>query len=597
MSTEERYGERLGAHVRGHTTEFATWAKARSCEVRLFDANARAIDSHAMKSRGGGLFELTLEDVGHGALYKFVLDGKELPDPYARFLPKGVHGPAMVVEPRYEFRSPPCGGRALSEHVIYELHVGTFTPQGNYRGAIAKLPELAKLGVTAIELMPLASFAGNRGWGYDGVALFAPHPAYGTPDELRELVDEAHAAGLSVFLDVVYNHFGPAGNYLSAFHPEYFTDKVRNAWGDSPNFAHPAVRAFVLANARYWLESFRIDGLRLDATHAIIDRSSKHVLRELVEMAESLEPKRLLVAEDDRNESKLLSELGLHGVWADDFHHQLRVTLTGERDGYYRAYEPGVEGLARAIDRGWLYEGQVYPPSGKTRGTDASTVPAASLVYCIQNHDQVGNRALGERLSHQLDIDAYCLASTLLLYLPMTPLLFMGQEWAASSPFLYFTDHEPELGALVTKGRAEEFKHFSAFADPAKRAEIPDPQALETFERSRLRWDEREREPHARVLALYHNLLALRRTDGVMRVNTREGLVADVPAPDLLRVRRYAGGEERVLYANFSREPIHFEDLDLPAEYTVLVTTRSDSDSLPPLSAAIFATQAVGVSS
>jgi maltooligosyltrehalose trehalohydrolase len=313
----------------------------------------------------------------------------------------------------------------------------------------------------------------------------------------------------------------------------------------------------------------------------------------------TLEPKRLLIAEDDRNDPRLITDMGLDGVWADDFHHQLRVTLTGERDGYYGNYEPSVEGIARAIDRGWLYEGQVYGATGKARGAAADALSACQLVYCIQNHDQVGNRALGERLSDDVQLDAYAMASMILLYLPMTPLLFMGQEWAASTPFLYFTDHEPELGALVTKGRAEEFRHFRAFSDGELRAKIPDPQALDTFERSRLRWDEREREPHAQILALYSGLLALRRTDAVMRVSSRAGLCADVPAPNLLRVRRFAGGEERVLYANFGREPVAYDELDLPAEYTILLTSAADADGevLPPLSAAIFATQAVGVSS
>ena len=599
MSTHEQGPRRLGAHVQGTSTLFAAFTERASCAVRLYDVDGRANATHQMEPRGGGLFEATIPGVGHGARYKFVLDGEEYPDPYARYLPQGVHGPATVYASKFTFRSGTGHTRPLSEHVIYELHVGTFTPEGTFRSVIAKLPELARLGVTALELMPVAAFPSSRGWGYDGVALFAPLAAYGTPDELRELVDEAHGAGLSVLLDVVYNHLGPAGNYLAAYHSGYFTREVQNAWGDAPDFGHPQMRSLVLANARYWLEEFRFDGLRLDATHAIVDSSPRHVLEELTELAHGLEPKRLLIAEDDRNEPTLVSAVGFDALWADDFHHQLRVTLTGERDGYYAAYEPTIEELARVIERGWLYEGQPYKTHGKPRGAPATELAACNLVYCIQNHDQIGNRAFGERLIADIGVDAYCLASMLLLYLPMTPLLFMGQEWAASTPFLYFTDHEPELGKLITKGRSEEFKHFRAFAEPSTRAKIPDPQELSTFERSRLRWEERERDPHARVLALYHDLLALRRTDAVMRVSSREGLCADVPSPKLLRVRRFSSGEERVLYANFGREPVSFDDLDLPAEYTTLLvsSTNDAGEHLPPLSAAIFATQAVGVSS
>lgn len=597
MSTEPRY-DTLGARVQGHGTLFSAWTEAKECALRLYERDGRTIATYPMEAHADGTQVLALPGYGHGTLYKFVLDGREVTDPYARFLPQGVHGPALVVEPRYAFQEGFGVQRPLSEHVFYELHIGTFTPEGTYVGARNKLLELARLGVTAIELMPLAAFAGERGWGYDGVAPFAPFAPYGTPDELRALIDEAHGLGLSVFLDVVYNHLGPAGNYFAAHHSGYFAKDASNPWGEALDFAHPRVRALVIRNALYWLEEFRFDGLRLDATHAILDSSRKHVLRELTEAVTQLEPKRLLIAEDDRNDPSLVCELGFDGVWADDFHHQLRVTLTGERDGYYAAYEPGALGLARTIQQGWLYEGQLHAVSGKPRGKFASDLLAEHFIYCIQNHDQVGNRALGGRLCDDVDCEAYGLASTLLLFLPMTPLLFMGQEWAASTPFLFFTDHEPELGARVVEGRRAEFAHFRAFTDAALRERIPNPQALETFERARLRWEERESAPHADVLSLYQELLALRRTDAVMRNPSREGLCADVPSADLLRVRRFSEGEERVLYANFSRTPIAFEELDLPAESRVLiVSTLRDERVLAPRTAAIFATQSVGVSS
>jgi maltooligosyltrehalose trehalohydrolase len=557
-----------GAHVEGSGTRFRAFTtSARGCAVRLFDAAGRELATEPMERRSDGVFERVVHGVGHGALYSFVLDGRVLPDPYARFLPQGVHGPAMVVEPRHVFRHT-APVRGLAEQVIYELHVGTFSEQGGYEGVIARLPDLAALGVTTLELMPVASFAGQRGWGYDGVALFAPFAPYGTPDELCALVDAAHAQGLSVMLDVVYNHFGPDGNYLSAYCPEYFRSDQSNVWGPAPDFTHPAMRAYVLDNARTWLEDFRFDGLRLDAVHAIVDGSPRHVLRELSEQF----PGKILVAEDDRNDPAVVEKLGLGAVWADDFHHQVRVTLTGEKDGYYGAYTGGVEALARTIERGWFFEGQVYDPSGKARGKPAPGLPPWAFVYCIQNHDQIGNRALGERLTAQVSIDAYCMVSALLLFLPATPLLFMGQEWAATTPFLFFTDHEPELGAKVSKGRREEFKHFRAFSDPAERDRIPDPQALDTFLRSRLSWSERNRPAQRRVLALYRELLALRRDDAVLRGSAHERPETYVRG-EVLCVRRRAASGERLLLANFGKREESLAEL-APGAWQPLFSTR-----------------------
>jgi maltooligosyltrehalose trehalohydrolase len=578
-------GAALGAHVQGTQTRFASFSNAKQCELVLYEQGVERA-RHDMPLSAHGVHEVSVEDARHGTRYKFALDGHEFPDPYARFLPDGVHGPAMVVEPRHTFRHGHVV-RSLADTVIYELHVGTFTGAGTYRAAIDKLPALAELGVTTLELMPVAAFAGARGWGYDGVAIWAPFAPYGTPDELRELVDAAHGHGLSVLLDVVYNHFGPAGNYLGAFHPAYFTRDASNPWGDAPNYAHPAMRALMLDNACYWLREFRFDGLRLDAVHAIHDpRSPKHVVRELVEAAHALGTCPLLIAEDDRNDPRLVREVGLDGIWADDFHHQLRVSLTGERDGYYAGYQPGAAGLARAIERGWLYEGETPPGQQEPRGRALGDLPRAALVYCIQNHDQIGNRAMGERLSDDIDLEAYCLASMLLLFLPSTPLLFMGQEWASRAPFLFFSDHEAELGAAVSRGRREEFKHFAAFSDPARRAKIPDPQHLATFTRCKLLWEERTREPHARVLALYRVMLALRHNDHVLRT----GAVSAEASGEVLRVRRSAGGQERVLIANFGGTALTSQDV--PPNHVELL--RSSVELLSPHSAAIFSRAGAG---
>jgi maltooligosyltrehalose trehalohydrolase len=539
---------------------------------------------------GNGYFGAVVEGVGDGARYLFDVDGRTLPDPFARFLPDGVHGPARVVESRYAWRHPKPQ-RPLSEHVIYELHVGTFTPEGTYAAAGGKLQYLAELGVTAVELMPLSSFQGTRGWGYDGVAHFAPFAPYGEPDDLRRFIDDAHGLGLVVLLDVVYNHFGPAGNYLGAYGAGYFTDRYQNAWGQAPDFAGAPMRRYALDNASYWFTEFRVDGLRYDATHAVFDESPRHVLGAIGDRVRALAPGALLIAEDERNDPGCLAALGVQALWADDFHHQLRVTLTGENDGYYAGYAPSVEDLARTIEGGWLYQGQPSP-SGRPRGKPAPDLAWQAFVYCIQNHDQIGNRALGTRLCHDVSLDAYCLASTLLLFLPMTPLLFMGQEWAASTPFLYFTDHDPELGALVTAGRRREFAAFAAFSDPARRETIPDPQAPQTFERSKLHWDERQVEPHARVLTLYRELLALRRSDPVLGLACSRAELSPTTWGQLLLVRRRGrdGSGDRVLLANFGKESVSLGTVPgVGAGARVLFGSQASAaqGDIPPLGAVV----------
>jgi maltooligosyltrehalose trehalohydrolase len=573
----------LGAQVVPGGVCFACFTQAARCAVELVAEDGSVLAQHELSPLGQGYFQLLVPHVEVGTLYFWVIDERRLPDPYARRLPQGVHGPAQIVSHSYHFQNA-APVRPLAQQVIYELHVGTFSDAGTFDGARHRLPELAELGVTCIELMPVAAFAGRHGWGYDGVALYAPHAPYGTPDELQRFVDEAHGLGMSVILDVVYNHFGPSGNYLSAFSSTYFSQDAHSAWGQAPNFAEPALRQLVLNNACYWLTEYGFDGLRLDATHALIDPSPKHILAELAELAHGLTPRRFVIAEDERNLAGLVTEQGLDAVWADDFHHQLRVTLTGERAGYYAAYEPSAQGLADAINRGWLYTGQASPLTGEARGTPTHALPAEALVYCIQNHDQIGNRALGDRLAHG---DAYLGASALLLFLPMTPLLFMGQEWAASTPFLYFTDHDPELGKLVTEGRRRE---FAAFVESVK--DVPDPQAAATFAASQLRWSEREQPEHARTLALYREALSLRRTDAVLSGSGREQLRAEA-WNDVLVVRRALGTQERVLVMNLGSAELVLaslhDRLQLRAPRVLLTTAPGDAARLRPGAALIFA--------
>ncbi|HEU4406455.1 MAG TPA: malto-oligosyltrehalose trehalohydrolase [Polyangiaceae bacterium] len=592
-------GGQLGSELVPGGVVFRAWStRARSMAVVLFARGGQEVEREVtLEPLGGGLFEAMVEGAGPGALYKFRVDEALLPDPYARALPFGVQGPAEVTDPgAYAWQHPPRREPLSGRTVIYELHVGTFTPEGTFAAARAKLAGLAALGVTVVELMPLSSFAGRRGWGYDGVAHFAPHAAYGAPDELKALVDEAHGLGLSVWLDVVYNHFGPEGNYLGAYSPEYFSARAPTPWGDGPDFAEPHMRRYLLDNARYWLDEFRFDGLRLDATHHLHDPAPRHVLRELAERArERGGPPPVLVAEDERNDPALVTELGLDGVWADDFHHALHVLLTREREGYYAGYLPHAATLARAIERGWLYEGQLWPPTGQRRGFSAEPLAAPQLVYTLQNHDQVGNRARGERLNHLVPAEAYRGASALLLFLPMTPLLFMGQEWAASSPFLYFTDFPDELGRKVSEGRRREFKSFKAFSSERLRAAIPDPQAETTFAASVLDWGERESAEHRETLALYGELLRLRRDDPVLADAGRDRLRVGVEG-GLLWVWRWGrSGGHRALVWNLGDAAAPLERPPLPASYAWAPLVRSERAGahgpLARFEAAIFAAE------
>jgi len=513
----------LGAWPEAHGVRFRVWAPGRQKVELVLEGEAQGVRAPPLEREGEGYWQALAPGVRAGALYRYRLDGEgPFPDPASRFQPEGVHGPSQVVDPDgYEWQSAAWRGLPLEELAVYELHVGSFSPERTFAGVERRLEHIRELGITALELMPLADFPGRRGWGYDGVDLFAPARCYGTPDELRRLVDRAHLLGLAVLVDVVYNHLGPDGAYLGCFSARYFTDRHRTPWGAALNFDGEQcehVRAFFVENALHWLHEYRFDGLRLDATHAIHDGSDRHILAELqAKVRASVGDRRVLViAEDSRNLAHMVRSernqgWGLDAVWADDLHHQLRRHLAGDADGYYRDYRGATGDIAETLRDGWFYKGQRSSYLHKHRGSDPTGEPPRRYVVCLQNHDQVGNRALGERLHHQLDEAAFRAATALLLLAPETPLLFMGQEWAASSPFLYFTDHNAELGRLVTEGRRKEFASFAAFSDPAARARIPDPQAEATFSRSRLDWNERQREPHARVERLHRALLALRK--------------------------------------------------------------------------------------
>ena len=536
---------------------FRVWAPKRS-RVDVIIESDGGTSMHPLTRATDGTFSAFIAGITAGNRYRYRLDGEgAYPDPTSRFQPEGVHGPSEVVDAsRFEWSDTTWQGVRLDELVVYELHVGTFSPRGTFDGLLERLAYLRDLGVTAIESMPVADFPGARNWGYDGVALFAPARCYGRPDDLRRVVDAAHRLGLGVLLDVVYNHLGPDGNYLECFSPYYFSQRHQTPWGAAVNLDGPhseMVRAFFIENALHWVHEYHVDGLRFDATHALIDDGPRHFLAELSSRVRSSVSGRnvVLIAEDHRNLSHMVrSEAeggwGLDAVWADDFHHQMQRALAGDREGYYEDYSGSVADVATTLRRGWFFCGEYSTHLRRPRGTDPSGLAPQHFVICLQNHDQVGNRAFGERLHHQIDLAAYRAATVLLLCAPQTPLLFMGQEWAASAPFLFFTDHDAKLGKLITAGRRREFKSFAAFADATVRERIPDPQAAATFERSRLNWSESVQEPHASTLRLYQELLALRHAEPARQGSRRNDFDVTVAADGALLGRRVAAGSTLV---------------------------------------------------
>jgi maltooligosyltrehalose trehalohydrolase len=496
----------FGASFDGSATTFRVWApRPRRIALELLDPAPRLVPLAPVAE---GLFETRRDDVLPGTRYWYVLDGeRRRPDPAARAQPAGVHGPSQVVDPSFAWQHPRRRWR-MAELVLHELHIGTFTTAGTFDAAAAHLDALVDLGITAVEIMPVASFSGARNWGYDGVGWFAPQASYVGPDGLRRLVDACHGRGLAVILDVVYNHFGPEGCYVSEFAP-WFTARHKTPWGDAIDYdgEHAAmVRAHVLDNVRQWLRDYRVDGLRLDAVHAIVDDSPRHIVADIARVCH--EEQALAIAESDLGEARVISGRDVGGwdcdaQWSDDFHHALHAVVTGERKGYYGDFGALAQ-LARALGEGYVYQGQHSAFRGRPFGTPSAHLPGERFVICAQNHDQVGNRAVGERLSQLAPGSVHAVAATLLLA-PAVPLLFMGEEHGEPAPFLYFTDHQDAaLGEAVRVGRRREFPEW----DPG---EVPDPQAPETHARSRIDHALGHREPHAGLRRFYRALLRLRR--------------------------------------------------------------------------------------
>lgn len=490
------------------------------------DAGGGAVP-YELDREGNGYFSGIILDAAPDMLYRYRLDRKNsYPDPASRFQPDGPHGPSQIIDPgEFGWTDGNWRGIQLPGQIVYEMHIGTFTREGTWNAATLELEKLAQLGVTALEIMPVADFGGTFGWGYDGVDLYAPTRLYGMPDDFRRFVDCAHKIGLAVLLDVVYNHFGPDGAYFKDFSDDYFTDRYENEWGMAINFDgknSAPVREFITANAAYWIAEFHIDGLRLDATQQILDSTSPHVLSEITQSARRAAPGRaiIIVAENEPQHIKLLRPIeqggyGMDGLWNDDFHHSALVAVTGRNEAYYTDYHGTPQELVSALKWGYLYQGQRYSWQKQRRGTPAFGVSPAAFITYIQNHDQVANSGWGLRL-HQLTSPGRCRAITALLLLARaTPMLFQGEEFASSSPFLFFADHRPELAKAVRKGRAEFLTQFRTLATPEMQRLVPDPADRATFERCKL--DLNEREAHSEAYALHCDLLRLRREDSVFQ--------------------------------------------------------------------------------
>lgn len=496
-------------------SRFRVWApNAKQAEVQA--AGQRV----AMTAEPEGWWVADVPTAGPGTDYGFRIDGSQLlPDPRSAWQPHGVHDLSRMVDhSEFPWTDQNWQAKPLSAGVLYELHIGTFTPAGTFEAAVGKLDFVVDLGVTHVEIMPVAAFPGRRGWGYDGVDLYAPQEGYGGPEGLKRLVNACHERRLGVILDVMYNHFGPAGNYLTRFGP-YFTSKHMTPWGEAINFDGPAsnhVRRFIIDNALMWLRDYHFDGLRLDAVHQILDNSAVHILEQMTKEVETLEAHLgrhfFLIGESDLNNPRLVwkREIGgynLNSQWNEDFHHALHTVLTGERDGYYMDFGQ-IWQLAKTLEKAFAYDGRYSLFRQRNHGRPATGLPGECFIGCLQNHDQVGNRAAGERIGFLVNANRLKVGAALVITSPFVPMLFMGEEWAASSPFQYFTDHgDPDLARAVSEGRRKEFGAFGW-----KPEDVPDPQDPRTFERSKLRWDEINREPHASMLQWYKQLIRLRRT-------------------------------------------------------------------------------------
>jgi maltooligosyltrehalose trehalohydrolase len=544
-------------------TSFRIWApNAKKLSLVL---NGDLAFPWAMQPENDGYWSLTLPGSQAGDSYQFCINESDqlYPDPASRYQPDGPHGASYIVDP-FEFAWTDSAWKGVTsrQQVLYEMHIGTFTKEGTYRAASKQLKELAELGITTIELMPIGEFDGKAGWGYDVVGLFAPYHHYGSPDELRGFVDEAHRQGLAVILDVIYNHFGPSGAYQCIFSDHYFSDKEPLDWGKAINFDGPGsgpVREYFISNARYWIEEFHFDGLRLDATHFMRDDSEVHIISEIVRQARKAAGDRTLylIGEMELQQSWATNPVetggyGLDAVWNDDFHHSANVALRGKREAYFHDYKGTAQELVSLIKWGYLYQGQYYAWQEKNRGTPTLDKAPSCFINFLQNHDQIANSGFGKRIHQIVRPGAYRAMTALLLLTPQTPLLFQGQEFGASSPFIFFADHEPELAASVEKGRFEFLSQFPSLNTPSSKDFVSSPEAFSTFEKCKL--DLSEREKHADTYLLHKDLLALRHQDPVFSTSSRlDGAVINESA-FVLRFFASVGNTDRILIVNLGQD-------------------------------------------
>ncbi|MBV9296013.1 MAG: malto-oligosyltrehalose trehalohydrolase [Acidobacteriaceae bacterium] len=543
-------------------THFRVWAPERKSVEVVFEDQRPPI---RLTAEGNGYFSGLVEKAGSGIRYKYALGGETYPDPASRFQPTGPHGYSEVIDPSsFAWSDQAWPGARLEGQVIYELHIGTFTKDGTWRSAAEKLEYLRETGLTMLEIMPVADFPGRFGWGYDGVQPYAPGSIYGTPDDMRTFVDRAHAVGLAVILDVVYNHLGPDGNYLPKFSPFYLTDKHRTDWGQAINFdgdENGPVREFFRENAAYWIREFHLDGLRLDATQDIHDESEPHILAEITQAARAAAGDKpiVLIAENEPQCTRLIKPIehggfGIDALWNDDYHHTAMVALTGKADAYYSDYRGTAQELLSAVKYGYLYQGQWYRWQAKRRGTSALGVRRAAMINFIQNHDQVANSGRGQRVHELTSPGMFKAVVALSLLAPGTPMIFQGQEFGASSPFLFFADHEPELGKLIRKGRVEFLEQWRSLRLPEMRKCLDDPSALATFERSQLNHDEVQN--HAETYAVHRDLLRLRREDPVISRQGAGGIDGAVLSSSCFVVRFFTKDfqQDRLLIVNLGAD-------------------------------------------
>ena len=569
---------------------FSVWApKARTVAVRIDST------SYPLQAGERGWWKGRVEEATSGTEYSFEIDGNPIPDPRSSFQPQGIHGPSQVIDhEEFKWTDAHWQARPLASAIIYELHIGTFTPEGKFLSAIDRLPHLVNLGITHVEIMPVNEFSGSSGWGYDGVDLCAPHHAYGTPDELKQLIDACHAHGIAVLLDVVYNHFGPTGNYLNRF-GTYFTEAYHTPWGAAVNLDHKdslEVRRFLLDNALMWLRDYHFDGLRLDAVHAFYDSSAIHFLEDLSAEVDALSAHLgrylVLIAESDLNDPRIVTPreaggFGIDAQWSDDFHHALHTVLTGENKGYYEDFGSLAQ-LAKALRQAFVYDGIHSPHRKRIHGRPIIGLSGHHFLAYAQNHDQIGNRANGERLSHLVSLGRSKIAAALVLTSAFVPMLFQGEEFGASSPFQYFTHHDDaDLGRKVSEGRKGEFAAFGWRPE-----DVPDPQEAVTFQRSKLRWDELAAEPHSSLLEWHKTLICLRRkhsslTDGRMEkvevrfdeaacwIAAKRGAIEVVCNLSRERQGIAVGGERQVVLCSEPEYELCGEILHLPPDSVAIL--------------------------